>query len=464
MKSKFYTYTNRSSNSLRKSVIAISGLASVLILGSANALLGAPLYWDISNGTGLDAGNGTWSTISGDWNTSASPASQGRDGWANPSEAFFNASGTSLVTVSGTVQVNSIAFNGTGYTIAGTTLTLTGVGGNITVNADAAISAVLGGTVGLTKLGAATLTLSGANTYTGLTDVQVGTLALGASNTFADSSTLKVSGGTLSLVTNSDTVAAVQLTGGSITSSSGVLTSTSAYDLQAGSVSAKLGGTGIALNKTTSGTVTLSGANTYTGITSITAGTLVVNGNQSSATGVVNVASIAKLFGTGTIGGETTILGTQSSGASSGAIGTQTFSSSLTYGSGSIFEWDINVTGGTQTHDRIVANSLLGSGAAFKIVDTGDGYAAAFWNSTRNWTATDLFGASNATVNLATIFTTTTSFNPSSLEGSFSFTSTGGGTSNQLTWTAVPEPTSALAGILLGAGLLRRKRTLRQSA
>jgi uncharacterized protein (TIGR03382 family) len=27
-----------------------------------------------------------------------------------------------------------------------------------------------------------------------------------------------------------------------------------------------------------------------------------------------------------------------------------------------------------------------------------------------------------------------------------------------LQWTAIPEPTSALAGLLLGAGLLRRRR------
>ncbi len=79
---------------------------------------------------------------------------------------------------------------------------------------------------GITKTGAATLTLSGANTYTGLTDVQAGTLALGASNVFSNASTIKVSGGTLSLVANSDTVAGVQLTGGSITSTTGVLTST----------------------------------------------------------------------------------------------------------------------------------------------------------------------------------------------------------------------------------------------
>ena len=76
--------------------------------------------------------------------------------------------------------------------------------------------------------------MSGANTYTGLTDVQAGTLALGASNVFADASTLKVSGGILSLATFNDTVAGVQLTGGSITGTTGALTSTTAFDLQAG--------------------------------------------------------------------------------------------------------------------------------------------------------------------------------------------------------------------------------------
>ena len=109
----------------------------------------------------------------------------------------------------------------------------------------------------------------------------------------------------------------------------------------------------------------------------------------------------------------------------------------------------------------------MGSGAQFKIglVGSGDAFASAFWNSSRNWTATDLFGASNANVNLATIFSsssTSTNFNANPTEGSFSFTSTGAGfTGNQLTWSAVPEPSSALAGILLGAGLLRRKRNQR---
>ncbi len=49
--------------------------------------------------------------------------------------------------------------------------------------------------------------------------------------------------------------------------------------MKSGSVSAVLAGTHIPLNKTTDGTVILSGANTYTGDTTVNDGTLLVNGS-----------------------------------------------------------------------------------------------------------------------------------------------------------------------------------------
>jgi T5SS/PEP-CTERM-associated repeat protein/autotransporter-associated beta strand protein len=65
----------------------------------------------------------------------------------------------------------------------------------------------------------------------------------------------------------------VTLDGGSITGT-GILTSTAGFDMKSGSVSVVLAGAGIALDKTTSGTVTLSRANMYTGMTTVTGGTL----------------------------------------------------------------------------------------------------------------------------------------------------------------------------------------------
>jgi len=102
----------------------------------------------------------------------------------------------------------------------------------------------------------------------------------------------------------SDSVGTVTVAnGGSITGTgTSTLTSSGTFEMQSGSVSAILGGSGISLNKTTSGTVTLSGANTYTGTTTVSAGSLLVTGSAATAPGcVVTVESGATLGGTGTV-------------------------------------------------------------------------------------------------------------------------------------------------------------------
>ena len=240
------------------------------------------------------------------------------------------------------VVINGGTFNiaNRSETVAGVHLlsgAITGTTGILTSSAafdmqSGTVSAILGGTAGLTKTTGGTVTLSGANTYTGATTVSAGTLALGASNVLANASTVAVNGGTLSIGANSDTVAGVQLTGGSITGSGGTLTSTTAFDMQAGSVSAILGGAA-GLNKTTAGTVTLSGANTYTGATTVNAGTLALGASNVLA----NASTVVVNGGTLDIGANSdTVAGVQLTGGSiTGSGGTLTSTTAFDMQAGS---------------------------------------------------------------------------------------------------------------------------------
>ncbi len=234
--------------------------------------------------------------------------------------------------------------------------------------------------------------------------------------------------------------------------------------------------------QTPTGIVELSRAagNTYSGGTTVTAGTLLVSNtsNSGTGTGTVTVKSGATLGGgSGATGGRitgATVIesgGFQTAGtratASSAIIGIQTFETGgIDYQAGSIFEWNLTASGGSEgtrgtNYDGVSATSFsnTGANAIFRVVLNGtEDFTSGFWDADKSWTniftniagtaqsLQDLFGTTVQTYNTAGLVDTTA-------QGSFTISG------SALTWSAVPEPTSALAGLLIGAGLLRRRRT-----
>lgn len=177
----------------------------------------------------------------------------------------------SLTGSGGTIVANGFNFTATATTATlGAGLTLESRAGNNVANN------LGGGTINATSTfrysgiaaAATPSTLTAAATI-GNVAVSSGALRLGSLGGIAGAAT--VSGGSLDLGGTTRTFTNVTLTGGQITA--GTLATTGAYSLQTGTISAIVSGTQ-GVTKTTVGTVTLSGANTFTGVAAVNAGTL----------------------------------------------------------------------------------------------------------------------------------------------------------------------------------------------
>lgn len=150
----------------------------------------------------------------------------------------------------------------------------------------------IGGTGALNKTGTGTMVLGGLNSYSGGSVVSAGTLRISAGERIANTSNLTVSGGTFDVQTFTETLANITLSSGSITGTgAGRLTGTS-FAVESGSASAILAGTGATMTKTTAGTVTLTGANTFTGATTISGGTLTVAASSGNALGTTSSVTV----------------------------------------------------------------------------------------------------------------------------------------------------------------------------
>jgi len=228
-------------------------------------------------------------------------------------------------------------------------------------------------------------------------------------------------------------------------------------------LSGVISGTGSSgLAKTGAGTLVLSGTNSYQGTTLVSAGTLIIDGDQSTATGNVNVEASAILGGSGTIGGALNISGTLAPGSSAAQL---TVNNNVAFANSSAFAVEINgATVGTQYDQlRIGAsggpfNTTLGSNVTLTLSlgfapTTGQIFTLVDNQTAGTWAG----GFANLTPggNISAMFSGTTY--------QFQANNFGAGGINDLVLTVVPEPATSLLLAVAGTLLIVTRRRARLS-
>jgi autotransporter-associated beta strand protein len=385
----------------------------------------AQLYWDIDAAIrGATPGNtavGIWG-VDNYWTTSRQ-GNRPTQPWTPGEQAIFSAgsdaTGTFTIGVSGNQIASGIVFQEGTITLTNGTITLTDGRGNATLQVNsgrtATIASQIAGNDGLTKEGSGTLILSGANTYSGITDLRAGLLLIG--NSFAlGTSTLNLSGGTIGAsaaaqdLPNTVNINANTSIGGSVditfsgniskpgssrtltvnntgttTFSGSTLTLGSSgsdltFNITGGGViiasSVRNGSGNNGLIKNGSGSLTLSGNNTFSGGLSVLAGTVVLGSDTAGGSGTISFSSGVTVAGAGgnriisnnlSIGGNITFSGTS-----------LTFSDSFNLG-------------GPRTFTVENTTTMIGriSGSGNSLTKSGDG--------TLILTASNTFGGSSST-------------------------------------------------------------------
>jgi autotransporter-associated beta strand protein len=326
-------------------------------------------------------------------------------------------------------------------------------------------SGTINGTGAVTKQGGGTLTLAGANSYTGGTMISDGVLALGSANAVGASGTIRFGGGTLQYSASNTTDYSSRF---STAASQAYSIDTNGQNVTWASPLASSGGT---LTKSGTGALTLAGANSYSGVTTISGGTLALSGTGSIGTGGLNLGTTGSpgafdlaalaagayslpatgnLAGVGTISGNgksLTVLGAFQPGNSPGTVTVDTgFTLDLSNSGSSVFEiTDPAYTAGT--YDLVSGNGSMVFGGILNLAFSGASYADGtdvlqlFANTggrSGNFSAVNATGLAvgqSATFNPATGFI-----------------------------TVVPEPSTcamALAGLAYGGWQMMRHRRLR---
>ncbi|WP_421999579.1 autotransporter domain-containing protein [Reyranella sp.] len=327
--------------------------------------------------------------------------------------------GGTLRTTASFGTARNVVLNGAGTfeTVTGTTLT---VGGTIS------------NTGTLAKTGDGTLILTGTNTYTGATTVNAGTLALSGGGSIAASSGINLAGAStvfdISAGAGAKTIQALSgVAGSAVRLGNNSLTAGSAASTVFAGIIDAAGGNG-GLVKAGSGTLTLSGVNTYAGGTTLNAGTLGIGNGSALGTGGLTFAAGTTLQAAAnglTVGNAMTVNG-------AGTVDTQ--ANSLTLG---------GAIGGAGSLTKIGTGTLILSG--FNTYAGGTTVSG----GTLQGNAASLQG--NITNNAGVIFSQATSGTyGGAMSGSGSLTKSGAGTLILSGSNSYAGGTTVTGGILQG--------------
>jgi fibronectin-binding autotransporter adhesin len=370
-------------NGNAQTIAALSGTGGTVALGDDGVLTltqsGNTSYAGIIGGNGSLVMNGSGTLLLTGANTHASTV-------VNNGLLQLGAGGSLAATSTLTVNGGTFDFNGNTQTIgglAGTGGTVALGNGALTIDqaGNTGYAGTIDGTGSLTKAGSGTLVLAGMNSYTGGTTVSGGTLRMGINGALAAGSALTVNGGTFDLNGYNQTVGVLSGTGGAVALSNGALTvDQSSNTTYAGSI----GGAGT-LIKAGTGTLILSGANSLTN-TVVSGGILqgttasLQGGIVNNASVVFNQSTTGTYAGTMSGTGSVTVNG----GGIIVVTGANTYSGGTTIATGSTLQLGVGGTtgmiagsvavDGTLTFYRsdniVFAGDISGSGG-IKLMGTG---------------------------------------------------------------------------------------------
>ena len=329
---------------------------SVLPAAASLSVQAATRYWDGGSVDIAVNGDGNSDGSSGTWNTALENWDQGSGlphvAWVNGSNVAEINGGTQTLTLGANITLGGIVqkAGGSVATISGgsgpftLTLSITGANtfqaaANSTTGRTLTVNAAIAGGIGKNLVlagpetsGTGTINLGGANTFSGSTTFSAG--ATGGARAYLNNRlALQNSTVTLSADANlifDNSVSANAFTFGGLAASSAGTGFNLALQNDAGTpIALTVGGNnesttyagvlsgGGSLIKIGSSTLTLTGANTYTGTTTVSAGTLQVDGSTASPT---TVNSGATLSGSGAVNAAVTVAAGGSLAPSSGNL------------------------------------------------------------------------------------------------------------------------------------------------